>query len=245
MQNHTLKLDLDADRHLIVGDLHGRYDELMRLLDLANYDQSKDIIYSVGDVIDRGKDSWKIVEFFEGERCYAVKGNHELMCLDQDWWDVWLSNGGLQCKESLRKAGVTIEQLQNIINKWPWMIEVGEPHEEHSFRIVHAEYPPMWSDTYLLSVLDNAIDHDDPSFAKLVWSRRLIDNALLNVSNLKPLLAGISFHPDRHFRTFVGHTPHKKVLKIGDHYFLDTWAGSIQSMIDAVTLEVFSTPITG
>lgn len=245
MLDHTLELELDLnERHLIIGDLHGRYDELMRLLDKANYDPAKDIIYSVGDIIDRGPCSWEIIEFFEGERRYAIKGNHELMCLDREWADVWLANGGEQFLESIAFCGVGYEQAKDVIRKWPWVIDVGAPDEEFSFRIVHAEMPPEWSDEFFKRVLDESLNHNDTTFAHLVWSRRLIDTAKRNVANMRPAHIGINFHPDRRRQVFAGHTPHKNILKVGDHWFLDTWTGRKQSMIDAVTLEKFTVDFT-
>lgn len=242
MINHTLKLDLDDDEHFILGDLHGRYDELMRLMDLINYDDTKHCIYSVGDIIDRGPDSWKVIDFFQGNKRYAIKGNHELMALDREWHDVWLANGGVGCINSLMKHNISYDQFCDVIEQWPWMIEVGEPDEEHSFRILHAEFPPEWSDQYLETVLDQAIDHNDRTFNRLMWSRKLYERAVHNLATMKPVHYEIDFHPERKRRTFIGHTPYKKVLRVGDTWFLDTWAGQTQSMINARTLEVFSVP---
>ena len=49
------EIPLNKDRrHFVVGDIHGRYEAFLNLLDEINYDQSTDMIYSVGDLIDRG-----------------------------------------------------------------------------------------------------------------------------------------------------------------------------------------------
>ena len=244
MLNHTLKMDLENDRHLIVGDMHGRYDHFLKLLEIANYDPAKDVIYSVGDLIDRGPKSVECVEFFQQERCYAIKGNHEMMMLDPAWSETWLDNGGMQCLTSIMDRGIDQDAFRDILRKFPWVIDVGEDDEEHAFRIVHAEMPPGWPEEYWQRMLDGALNHDDPSFARIIWSRRLIQAAAANANNLLPVAHGIQFHGNRYRNVFTGHTPCQKVFKCGDHWFLDTWFGGTLSMIDAVTKEVFTVDIT-
>lgn len=183
MLNHTLKLDLDDDRHLIVGDIHGRYDMLEQLLEMANYDPAKDVVYSVGDMINRGPDSVKVIEFFQQERCYAIKGNHELMAADRDWWETWLAPhiGGLQCMDALGRHGYDHQWLKDQIRDLPWAIEVGEDGEEGAFRIIHAEMPAGWPDAFLRKTLNEAINHNDPTFAHTIWGRNLVNAATKNV----------------------------------------------------------------
>ncbi len=244
MLNHTLKLDLGTDRHLIVGDLHGRYDQLMRLLELANYDPASDVLYSVGDLIDRGPKSVECVEFFENnERCYAIKGNHELMMMYGDWFTTWLGNGGRACLESLEANGRDMAWLHSIFQNWPWVIDVGENEEEHAFRIIHAEIPPAWPESYFQNMLDYAINPEDPGFQRCVWSRKLINHAAANVAIGRPPEDGVEFNLDRHRVIFTGHTPCNRAFSCGDHWFLDTWSGGVQTLIDAVTKETWTVDI--
>ena len=49
----------------VVGDLHGCYEELMKELDRINFDKSRDILICVGDLIDRGKSSEKIIALLD------------------------------------------------------------------------------------------------------------------------------------------------------------------------------------
>lgn len=67
-------------RHIIIGDIHGCYDELLELLERAGT-TSDDVIVSVGDLVDRGPRSPEVLRFFR-ERCAAgravvLMGNHE------------------------------------------------------------------------------------------------------------------------------------------------------------------------
>jgi len=63
---------------LIIGDVHGCYDELRALCDKV----APDRVISVGDMVDRGPASEAVWRFFaESERADAIVGNHEQKCL--------------------------------------------------------------------------------------------------------------------------------------------------------------------
>lgn len=84
-----------------VGDLHGRFDLLDKALDLfARLKKPGDEFIVLGDFVDRGPDSAKIIEMLRQQPRYiiALKGNHEDMmvrCLRRlaplPWW---IGNGG-------------------------------------------------------------------------------------------------------------------------------------------------------
>lgn len=67
-------------RYIIIGDIHGCFDELMDLLASVSATE-EDIIVSVGDLVDRGPDSPRVLNYFV-ERCargraVVLMGNHE------------------------------------------------------------------------------------------------------------------------------------------------------------------------
>ncbi len=62
---------------LIIGDIHGCYDELRDLLDRAAIGDD-DLIVSVGDLVDRGPDPRGVVDFFRArQNAVVLMGNHE------------------------------------------------------------------------------------------------------------------------------------------------------------------------
>lgn len=64
-------------RHIIIGDIHGCFDELHELLDLAA-PTSDDRIIAIGDIVDRGPDSEKVLAFFrDTPNACSIMGNHE------------------------------------------------------------------------------------------------------------------------------------------------------------------------
>lgn len=69
-------------RDLVVGDLHGHRDLLERVLDELSFDPLRDRVLSVGDLIDRGPDSFATLSLLDEPWFHAVLGNHELMLLN-------------------------------------------------------------------------------------------------------------------------------------------------------------------
>lgn len=64
-------------RTVVVGDIHGCYDELAELLDLVAL-RPDDLLVSVGDLVDRGPRPAEVVRLFrERPNSVAVMGNHE------------------------------------------------------------------------------------------------------------------------------------------------------------------------
>lgn len=62
---------------LVIGDIHGCYDELQALLDKAGLTEG-DAIVSVGDCVDRGPDTPAVLDFFQKTpNAFLIMGNHE------------------------------------------------------------------------------------------------------------------------------------------------------------------------
>jgi len=84
-----------------------------QLQKLANLDLTKDWLVSLGDKIDRGRQSYEVVEYWRQlelqhpETVYCVNGNHEAMAIDaaQDMADMplYCMNGGIRTIESYSK----------------------------------------------------------------------------------------------------------------------------------------------
>lgn len=64
-------------RTVIVGDIHGCYEELVQLLEVARV-RDDDLLISVGDVVDRGPRPLEVIELFRTRaRSLVLMGNHE------------------------------------------------------------------------------------------------------------------------------------------------------------------------
>ena len=65
----------------VIGDIHGCYDEFQQMLEVSNFDYVNDKMYFVGDYIDKGKDSYKMLRYIDKhtwDKCFFfLRGNHE------------------------------------------------------------------------------------------------------------------------------------------------------------------------
>jgi serine/threonine protein phosphatase 1 len=106
-----------------VGDIHGRADLLALLLDkiVADAAKSKDAsrrtLVFLGDYIDRGHDSARVVDMLlhelpPGFDVHFLKGNHEEIMLDfledPSYLGQWLANGA---DETFRSYGMDVAEL--------------------------------------------------------------------------------------------------------------------------------------
>lgn len=90
-------------RIIAIGDIHGCSDALERLL-LEIQPESEDVIVALGDYVDRGPNSARVLEVLLElvTECHFVPliGNHELMMFkglrEQQEFDFWFQHGGSQ-----------------------------------------------------------------------------------------------------------------------------------------------------
>jgi Calcineurin-like phosphoesterase len=78
-------------RLVIVGDVHGMKNELVKLLDKVQFDRDTDHLILAGDMISKGPDSAGVLDLVMELGATAVRGNHEDRVL--------LAYAGLHSKE--------------------------------------------------------------------------------------------------------------------------------------------------
>src|SRR5690606_42034655 len=64
-------------RDIAVGDIHGCFSKLKTSLKRIRFDPSKDLLLSVGDLVDRGPESHHVLEWLALSRFLAICGTHE------------------------------------------------------------------------------------------------------------------------------------------------------------------------
>lgn len=78
-----LRNDIQRNKKiLVIGDIHGCYDELIQLIEKAVHDYNSgtsfDYVISVGDLVNKGPKSVDVVQHFRSNSNYfAVRGNHD------------------------------------------------------------------------------------------------------------------------------------------------------------------------
>lgn len=154
------------ERIYAIGDIHGRLDLLRALLIAIEVDASgrapmSTRVVILGDFIDRGPDSMKLMSIFAGmksSRVVVLKGNHEAALVDalrgdHDAMDLWMAYGG---DATLRSFGVTeteidpddsralIELARKIIprNLVEWLEKLPVFYRRGPYYFVHAGVRP-------------------------------------------------------------------------------------------------------
>lgn len=239
-----LKLPLDKDkRYFVVGDLHGRLGYLKILLARVGFN-SNDVLIAVGDLIDRGKESAQLAEWFhKTPNAYTVTGNHELMALaamdvmelDDDYVKMrnfWIWNGGETTVQSLENYNQTEDWLYPLISQLPYVIDVGEDNEEGCFRVVHAMVPLEWDNEQLLKELE---DGNHLSLERLVWSREVRTSARY-IGDMETFAEKVT----QPRKTFVGHTTTRgEVMRISNVFWIDT-GHKVLTMCEALSGKIES-----
>ena len=124
-------------RVLAIGDVHGMYEKLIKLMDKIRFNPDEDLLIFLGDYIDRGPDPGRCLQYiFALQQQYpdvvvCLMGNHEVMMssyfmqkrgsynnLIVDYAGSWLDNGGLETLKQLDEmdADTKEELLQWVMN---------------------------------------------------------------------------------------------------------------------------------
>jgi bis(5'-nucleosyl)-tetraphosphatase (symmetrical) len=151
----------------VFGDIQGCFDELMRLLEIVDYDESTDHLWFVGDLINRGSKNLETLNFIMSqERVVTVLGNHDLHFIA-------IACG---CHSPTRKDTVSdllqSPRLSEIVN-WLRRQPLIHYHDESGIILVHAGIPPMWDIHASLdraSEVENVLQSEDhPTFLRAMY----------------------------------------------------------------------------
>ncbi len=206
-------------RDFVVGDIHGQFTALERLLERVGF-QAGDRLFCVGDLIDRGPESLRALEFLARENFFAVRGNHEDLLLsalagNSRRFDLWQQTGGRWAQFA---DPAQLEQLRQRLATLPLALEINRPGGR--IGIVHADWPgDDWDRVFL------ALNGRRPSkrlIQTLLWSRERWRR--LELERLNPGLMGGN-RVSGVATIYVGHSPVSQVCQLGSFTFLDTGAG--------------------
>jgi bis(5'-nucleosyl)-tetraphosphatase (symmetrical) len=122
----------------VVGDIQGCLQPLRCLLRAVAFDPARDMLWSVGDLVNRGPKSLQTLRFLYAMRdsLVAVLGNHDLHLL--------------AVAAGVRKASRS-DTLDSILaapdreELLHWLVQRPLLHHEHGHTLVHAGIPPQWT----------------------------------------------------------------------------------------------------
>ena len=182
----------------------------MRAMSAVNFDPACDRILSVGDLIDRGQESFKCLQLLQEAWFFSVQGNHENMMLGgikagpgSDPWRGWMQNGGEWYSKLTKQQLTTIKTLLPLVTQMPITAIVATKFNK-SIGLSHAQPPIMeWSklkDGYRLS---------GDEIWRAMWGREVLRK------NLNNPVDGVDI-------TFHGHTIIKQPKKIANMHYIDT-----------------------
>ena len=200
------RINGDAWRNVwVVGDLHGCYTNLMNRLDAVGFEADKDLLISVGDLVDRGNENVECLDLINQPWFRAVRGNHEQMMLDAVLGSGsilhWMQNGGTWFYNLDADQQILVRSLVHKAEKLPLTIELEKGGKK--FVICHADYP---SDEYEFGKLVDA--------EQVIWNRERIswsmDGEAKEIKNADLFI--------------FGHTPAMNPMRYSNQVYIDTGA---------------------
>ena len=171
-------------RRLCIGDIHGSYDKLIDVLDRCKFSDS-DILYSVGDFTDRGKQNVKVLDFVMGLKNFKpVCGNHDLWNyealskkISRDILECWVywNGGSFTFKEEREQSDEWRKNVKNWLKDIPYRINLGDKIIIHSVCPSSVyEYVDMPLDEITMETLKSSNLIKDNVYDDSVWNRGVI-----------------------------------------------------------------------
>ncbi|MDV7469741.1 metallophosphoesterase [Acinetobacter baumannii] len=206
----------EIDRLFVVGDLHGCYQEFMNKLKQINFDMDRDMVISVGDLVDRGKESFKCLELVKQPWFKAIRGNHEQMCLEgaiaPEMKNFHSRHGG-QWLYDLNEA--TYEEALRLCLNLPIALEIDFKGKVYGF--IHADIKDNDWNEFKQKILENNYfsNNMQSTLQSALWGRSRIRAAQKHEQ--MQVISGIN-------KIYLGHTVVDKPTQVHNCFYLDTGA---------------------
>ncbi|KAI8993362.1 Metallo-dependent phosphatase-like protein [Pilobolus umbonatus] len=150
-----------SSRVFVMGDVHGCLDEMNQLLEKIGFEQHKDILVMVGDLIHRGPDSIGVVKRAKELNALCVRGNHEDKLIRLKTYELQHGIEAMGPPKSVVPEGNVVDPMKfknkhNVIAKvleWddyeylvgcPLILDI----PMHNARIVHGGVDPALDDIF-------------------------------------------------------------------------------------------------
>jgi serine/threonine protein phosphatase 1 len=191
--------DEKKGRTLCVGDIHGNYLALKQVLERCNFDNEKDTLISLGDVVDGHSQSFEVVEeLLKIKNLIAIKGNHD------DWFWQWIVTGINPANWGQGQKATGLSYLEHDSPGKEWYEYIDTPGGGKEFRVsLRPIHLPVAHKDFFKNQLPYHLDHQDRLFVHggfnrhypleeqgdiLWWDRDLWHAALLYEGMTKGML---------------------------------------------------------
>jgi serine/threonine protein phosphatase 1 len=200
----------------VIGDLHGHVTKLREKLARKGFNPAVDRLFAVGDLVDRGPESDRVLELLDEPWFHSVRGNHEHAAIEfacgrqkDVGWYAGIGGGWMigKTKAEQMEYAVAFECLPIAME-----VSIGEGR---TVGLVHADCPfEHWHDFHLAMRQFNNLPKLQQNAIKMtaLWSRERIDHLRDDG------VAGIH-------AVIVGHTPQERVTSLGNVFYVDTGCG--------------------
>jgi serine/threonine protein phosphatase 1 len=181
----------------VVGDVHGCFYTLENLVEKIRKNYPKTLIYCVGDLVDRGNNSYEVFEYISSEKIIFTPGNHDYMFYFnfQDSKSLmaksWRYNGSETTIASYLSKPDRLSQHLNLIVSSPLFLDLDDCFISHAG--ISKSFEDKLPENFLenSSKLEKILKKDLFDQNSIIWTR----GPLLNIGKLQ----------------IVGHTHRKEV----------------------------------
>jgi len=194
----------------VIGDIHGCYYTLVELYDIIKSKYPDIPVYSVGDLVDRGNNSFETVDFVKQNDIKFTAGNHDLMFYyffkkpTHPIGQSWIYNGSETTLDSYSSHMDKVNEHLEFINNAPLLIDLDDCFISHAG--ISSYYQKQFKKGALVDLekLNKVVSEDLNSEHSVIWSR----DVLLNLGKLQ----------------IVGHTRQQEVThdEKSDALYIDT-----------------------
>ena len=127
--------ELGGRKLVVIGDVHGCYDELMELLKICNTDDNVCPVF-VGDLVWKGPYSAEVIKLIRSLDCYCVRGNSDEVAMLS--WQRYVEGED----QELDKKGKWLLQLSNEDIEWLFSLPYTLSFPSRQTVVVHAGLVP-------------------------------------------------------------------------------------------------------
>lgn len=210
----------------VVGDIHGCFTLLESKLEEIGFNKETDRLFSVGDLVDRGLESHRVLEFLNYPWFQAIRGNHEDMIIH-------IHDSIADFTNSVYNGGSWFTELEEdtqaeIIDRFlqlPLAVQVGD------IGLVHAEVPGNdWDNitrlarprvVYPIVVYPGLAYPGDEVYPGLLVPKHDLKQMIWGRTKITlkdtTIVKNIS-------KVYVGHTVLKEAVILGNVHYIDTGA---------------------